>query len=243
MKRPVPCIALLTDFGTSDPYVGIMKGVILSINPDARIVDISHNILPQSILEGAICLKSAVPHFPEGTLFVGVVDPGVGTRRKILYGESKRDRFLAPDNGLLSLLESGDRVQSLRAVTNRRYMGPEISNTFHGRDIFAPVAGWLTLGIDPAKLGPAVRSLKKADWDPVHRRNDGALEGRVVASDRFGNLITNIPGAAIRNSKHCVVGLMDRRIKGLSKTYGDARQGEIVALIGSTGTLEIAFAG
>src|SRR5688572_28733588 len=133
MNRPVPCIALLTDFGTHDPYVGIMKGVILSIAPGARIVDIGHEQAPGSVMSGAFKLRSSVPYFPDGTLFVAVIDPGVGTTRKILYAESKRHRFLVPDNGLLSMLEPEDRPRKIRSVTNRRYMRTEISNTFHGR--------------------------------------------------------------------------------------------------------------
>jgi S-adenosylmethionine hydrolase len=243
MKTPVPCIALLTDFGTADPYVGIMKGTILSIHPEARIVDVSHEIPPHSVLGAAFQLRSSAEHFPDGTLFVAVVDPGVGTKRKILYAESKRHRFLAPDNGLLTMLKTADRVRSVRSVTSRRHMRSEVSNTFHGRDIFAPVAAWLSRGADPAGLGPPVRGLKKIEWDPVTRGEDGSVRGRVVASDRFGNLITNIPASAILNPKKCVVVLRNRKITGLSRTYDDARPGEAIALIGSTGSLEIAVAG
>jgi len=242
MKRPVPCIALLTDFGFRDPYVGIMKGAILSINPDARIVDISHEQAPWGLLSGAFKLRSSVPYFPDGTIFVAVVDPGVGTRRKILFGESRRHRFLAPDNGLLSMLEPADRLRSIRSVTNRRYMRPEISSTFHGRDVFGPVAAWLSLGVDPARLGPPVRTIKKVDWEAPRARKDGAIEGRIVGADQFGNLITNIPAAAIRNPRRAVISVADEQIRGLSKTYGSVKTGKLIALIGSAGTLEIAMA-
>jgi hypothetical protein len=241
MKPAVPCIALLTDFGTADPYVGIMKGIILSINPEARIVDVSHEIRPQAIIHGGFHLRSCVPFFPDGTIFVAVVDPGVGTKRRILYGESKRHRFLAPDNGLLSLLESEDRVRSLRSVTSRRFMRPEISNTFHGRDIFAPVAAWLSLGIDPTKLGPALRRMERLRDVGARRREDGTVAGQVAAIDRFGNLITNIESSDIRNPKTAVVSVHGERIKGIYKTYAGVKHWGLIAVIGSSGFLEIAW--
>ncbi len=239
MKRPIPLIALLTDFGTADPYVGIMRGAILSINPDARIVDISHDIPSQSILGAGFHLRSCATYFPEGTLFVAVVDPGVGTKRKIIYAESDRHRFLAPDNGLLSMFDSKDRLRSTRSVTNRRYMRSEISNTFHGRDIFAPVAAWISLGIDSAKLGPAVPRIEPAPWRPPRRQKDGSVSGRVLAVDRFGNLITDIPGSEIRNPRRSVVWIANTKIEGISRTYEKKR---LIAVIGSSGTLEIAVA-
>lgn len=243
MKAPVPCIALLTDFGTSDPYVGIMKGSILSINPEARIVDVSHEVQPQSVLSGAFHLRSCVPYFPEGTLFVAVVDPGVGTKRRILYAESRRHRFLAPDNGLLSLLEPADRIRSVRAVTSRRFMRPQVSSTFHGRDVFAPVSGWLSLGIDPDRLGPPARRMARLSRMTPKPAKDGSIWGRIIAVDRFGNLITGIPASAIRNPKLSVITVITERIKGLSKTYGSGTPGQLIALIGSAGTLEIAKVG
>gem|GEM_PF-48557 len=238
MKRPVPCIALLTDFGAADPYVGIMKGAILSINPDARIVDVSHDSKPHSVEAAGLYLRSCVPYFPAGTLFVVVVDPGVGTRRRVLYGESARHRFLAPDNGVLSLLDTKDRVRSLRAVTNRAFMRSRISSTFHGRDVFAPVAGWLSLKTDPNEVGPRVKSMMKSTWRTPRPRPDGRIVGQVLSADRFGNLVTDIPASAIRNSKS-VVALFGREIRGISRTYADGKPGELIAVIGSSGTLEI----
>jgi hypothetical protein len=243
MKRPVPCIALLTDFGSRDPYVGIMKGVILTLNPDARIVDVTHEVPGQDTQAAGLHLRSAVPFFPPGTLFVAVVDPGVGTNRRVLYGESARYRFLAPDNGLLSLLETKERVRTIRSVTNRAFMRSRISNTFHGRDVFAPVAAWLSLDTDPADLGPIVRSMVKSEWKPPRPRPDGSISGKILSIDRFGNLITDIPASAIRNPRRSVVMYLDQRIEGISKTYGDARKGDLIAVVGSTGTLEIAKVG
>lgn len=241
MNRPVPCVALLTDFGTADPYVGIVKGVILSINPDARIVDISHAIRPQSIPHGGFHLKSCVPYFPEGTLFVAIIDPGVGTSRKIVYAESARHRFLAPDNGLLSLLDPADRLRSMRSVTHRRYMRSEISNTFHGRDIFAPVAAWISLGTDPARLGPVLRKIESLELPRARRQKDGTITGEVTAIDRFGNLITNIVTSDIRNPKAVTVSILGRTIKGISKNYASEKRGAAAAVFGSAGFLEIAW--
>jgi len=240
VKRPVPCIALLTDFGAADPYVGIMKGVILSINPDARIVDVHHQPMPYVVETAGLHLRSCAPHFPTGTLFVVVVDPDVGTSRRILYGESARHRFLAPDNGVLSFLEPRDRVRTVRAVTNRAFMSSRPSNTFHGRDIFAPVAAWLSLGTDPAELGPRIRDSVKSEWKVPQPRRDGSITGSVLSVDRFGNLITDIPAKSIRNAAKSTVVILGRTIKGISKTYGDGRPGELLAVIGSVGTLEIA---
>ena len=240
MKLP-PCIALLTDFGKADPYVGIMKGVILSINPDAKIVDVTHECWPHDVQAAGFYLRSCVPFFPTGTLFVTVVDPGVGTKRRILFGESPRHRFLAPDNGLLSLLEPAHRARSLRSVTNRRFMKSRVSTTFHGRDIFAPVAAWLSLGTDPAELGPRVASMRKAEWKIPRPRPDGSIRGKIVSEDRFGNLITDIPASSIRNPAKAVVAFLGERIQGISKTYEDGRPGDLMAVLGSAGTLEIAM--
>src|SRR5688572_3444256 len=215
-----------------------MKGAILSINPDARIVDVTHDIPPQAVEAAGLHLRSCVPYFPTGTLFVVVVDPGVGTKRRALYGESARQRFLAPDNGVLSLLETKDRVRSLRAVTSRAFMRSRISNTFHGRDVFAPVAGWLSLMTDPTELGPKTKTMVKSEWRAPRPRKDGRIVGKVLTADRFGNLVTDIPASAIRNGKS-VVALFGREIHGISKTYTDRKPGELVAVIGSAGTLEI----
>ena len=235
-----PVIALLTDFGSRDPYVGIMKGVILSINPDARIVDVNHETMPHSVEAAGLHLRSCVPHFPTGTLFVVVVDPEVGSKRRIVYGESTRHRFLAPDNGVLSLLDPSSRVRVVRSVTNRAFMKSRISSTFHGRDIFAPVAGWLSLQVDPIRVGPRLKSLVQAEWRTPRPRPDGSITGRILSMDRFGNLITDIPGSAIRKPARSVVLFMGERIHGISKTYADRQPGELMSVIGSTGTLEIA---
>jgi S-adenosylmethionine hydrolase len=237
-SRP-SCIALLTDFGARDPYVWIMKGAILTINPDARIVDVTHETMPHAVEAAGLHLRSCVPYFPTGTLFVVVVDPGVGTSRRIIYAESARHRFLAPDNGVLSLLEPRDRLRHVRSVTNRKFMSLRPSATFHGRDIFAPVAGWLSANADPSQLGPRLRTFVKAKWNVPQREKGGLIRGRVLSVDRFGNLITDIPGSAIRHPEKCIVTFQGQWIDGVSKTYANREPGEVLAVVGSTGTLEI----
>ncbi len=204
-----PVITLLTDFGTKDSYVGIMKGIISGINPDANIIDLCHEIGRQDIFEGAYVLYSSYKFFPAGTIHVAVVDPGVGTKRKIICAKIRDCLFLAPDNGILSLVLTDEKPRLIIEVTNKKYFLPEISNTFHGRDIFAPVAAYLSKGIEPLKLGKKLKRIKKIDLPAptffekeVDARTNkfvhatltkrGVLKGEVIYIDTFGNLITNI---------------------------------------------------
>ena len=206
-KRPI--VTLLTDFGTKDSYVGIMKGIISGINPDANIIDLCHEIGRQDIFEGAYVLYSSYKFFPAGTIHVAVVDPGVGTKRKIICAKIRDYLFLAPDNGILSLVLTDEKPRLIIEVTNKKHFLPEISNTFHGRDIFAPVAAYLSKGIDPLKLGKRVKRIKEIDFPVptffekrVETRTNkfvhatptkrGVLKGEVIYIDAFGNLITNI---------------------------------------------------
>lgn len=188
-------IALATDFGEGQ-YVGQMKGVILSRAPSARIVDLFHSVSAQSILEGAFLLSRSWKYFPEKTIFVSVVDPGVGSARRILAVSAHRRTFLAPDNGLLSFLPPSS-IDEIRLVENRSLFLPEVSNTFHGRDIFAPVAAALSRSLPPARLGRRIGILKRiADFFP--RRAGNVWKGVVVHIDRFGNAVTNIPAGPRR---------------------------------------------
>jgi S-adenosylmethionine hydrolase len=212
-------IALLTDFGLRDPYVGAMKGVIASIAPQARVIDISHDVPPFGVREGAWILRIAAPYFPPGTVFVVVVDPGVGTGRRILLAKAGGRLYLAPDNGLLGDL--GGR--EFRAVTNRGLFLENVSSTFHGRDIFAPVAARLARGLPSERVGPRIRSIVR-----LPRTN-----GRVVWIDRFGNVVTDLPPGPTR------LRFRGRRIP-VVPTYAAARRGRLVAVVGSSGTLEIA---
>lgn len=189
-------ITLLTDFGNHDAYVGIMKGVIAGINPPANIIDICHTIPPQDIFTGAYLLSTAYAYFPKGTIHVAVVDPGVGSERDIVCVETQKYLFLVPDNGLLSFVVREERPKNIFRVTNTRYFLPAPSDTFHGRDVFAPVAAYLSLGIKPQQLGAKINQVEKLDipW-PEHK--NGQLEGQIIHIDRFGNLITNITRAHI----------------------------------------------
>jgi hypothetical protein len=229
-------IALLTDFGTRDHYVGVMKGVILSINPHATIVDISHDVAPQDITSAYFLLKNSHKYFPSGTIFVAVVDPEVGMNRAVLCAETDDALFLAPDNGALSFVEQPNRIVS---VTNRKYMLEPVSNTFHGRDIFAPVAGHLSLGLDIEKLGPHAREIRRLNTREPEVSTEGVILGEIVAIDQFGNLVTNIAADRMGDFPTIEIKVGAAQIKELSKTYGEHKKGEVLALIGSGGTLEI----
>src|SRR5262245_49520581 len=189
MSKATGLIALLTDYGLQDPYVGLLKGALLSVNPQARIVDLTHEVPPQDIREGSRILAAAVPYFPAGTIFVAVVDPGVGTGRALVGIETDRHFFLAPDNGLLGFLRRNAR-RTVQITASKYFLKP-LSQTFHGRDILAPVAGHLSRGVDLSKFGSAVKRLAALDDAPPSVSADGALRGEVVSIDRFGNLITN----------------------------------------------------
>lgn len=238
-------VTLTTDFGVSSPYVAQMKGVILSHCEDVEVVDISHSIRPQNIREGAIVLADVTPLFPAGTIHVAVVDPGVGTSRRIIYAEIDRQRYIAPDNGLLSLLAARHRPDSIISVENPKYYLPKPSDTFHGRDIIAPVAAHLTRGLDPNLLGSSRQSIVMLDW-PRPTVSSAGLAGEILYIDSFGNLITNIHRddvATIGEPSALFVACADRLIRGIVSTYAAALDGEIVALFDSQGRLEIAKVG
>jgi S-adenosyl-L-methionine hydrolase (adenosine-forming) len=218
-----------------------MKGVILTIDPGARIVDLSHAIPPQDLQHAAFFLAGALPCFPPGVIHVIVVDPGVGTARALLYVELSGHRLLVPDNGCWTELSraTGGEPRVIR-LAERSYWRDSISSTFHGRDILAPVAGHLSLGLDPALLGPEVRSWVTLAI-PAARASPGGWQGEVVFVDHFGNLITNIPAEALAAAAIRVQvgkGETGRRVR----TYGEAEPGTLVALISSWGRLEIAVA-
>ena len=236
MSKSNHVIALLTDFGLRDPYVGIMKGVILGIHPEARIVDLTHEVRPQDVREAAFLLSGSIRYFPDGTVFVAVVDPGVGTDRPILAVRTDRHVFLAPDNGLLGFLYQAAKIRRVVEVRQREYFLEPVSRTFQGRDIFAPVAARISMGLDIRKLGPTVKTPKGLPPEPV--AHNGTIEGEVVTIDRFGNLVTNIPGEGL--SAKAQVKLGSRTIKGLSETYESARPGHLLALVSSSGTVELA---
>jgi S-adenosylmethionine hydrolase len=234
-------VALLSDFGTRDGYVGAMKGVLLSRCAGARIVDVTHEIPPGDVTAGAFALAQAAEWFPPGSVFLCVVDPGVGSQRRAIACAIGPRLYVAPDNGLLSrLLERGDAV-SAHGLTRPELWLPSVSEVFHGRDLFAPVAAHLASGGALADVGPALSpaSLVRAPWPEPRLGADGG-EGCVVYVDHFGNLISNLPVGAGAQEARGVAVVADREVP-LRRTYADVAAGEPVALRGSSGLLEIAL--
>ena len=240
-------ITLTTDFGLQDEYVGVMKGVILSICPAATIVDITHGISPQNCIQAAYIIGAAYRYFPAGTIHLAVVDPGVGTGRAMLALRADGHLFLAPDNGTLSFLLQKDGIFAVR-LNRSEYFLKDVSTTFHGRDVFAPAAAHLAAGVDLEAMGEPVDcgALKTLDLGRPRICADGRLSGTVVWADRFGNLTTSIDAASLDaylrskpGSAQPVIRIGECRIAGLSSAYADAEPGRALALIGSRGYLEI----
>jgi S-adenosyl-L-methionine hydrolase (adenosine-forming) len=243
MARPI--VALLTDFGLTDHYVGAMKGVLLGICPDAALVDLTHDIPPHDVLTGAIELAAAWRFFPPGTIFLVVVDPGVGSGRRGLAAEAGDHRFVAPDNGVLTCVLNDIKPKRVVELTERRYARPTVSRTFEGRDRFAPAAGWLAKGVDLAALGRPLASLVRLDV-PVPQVAGNCLAGEVLRVDRFGNLVTNIDRRGFdhfRGGSALRIEAGGNPVERLVSTYADAPAGAVCALFGSTDHLEIACNG
>ena len=192
IENPRSIITLLTDFGHQDPFVGIMKGVILGLCPNASLVDLTHETAAYDILGGSFLLQSAVPYFPPGTIHVAVVDPGVGGPRRPILAQIDDQLFVAPDNGLLSYPMAHGTVRAVRAITAREYLLQPVSATFHGRDVFAPVAGHLARGVPPERFGPEIADAVRLPIPRPRLGEGGTLTGQVIRIDRFGNCITNI---------------------------------------------------
>ncbi len=239
-----PIITLLTDFGTKDPYVAAMKGVILSRQPDVTLVDLTHEVPPQDIVAGAFILAEARPFFPAGTIHLAVVDPGVGTERRALAAQALGCFWVGPDNGLFHLIFQETDNLDIVSLENPRYFQDTVSPTFQGRDIFAPVAAHLSLGTGLADLGPSITDPAVLPW-PRAVFAPEAVRGEIVYVDGFGNLLSNIRGKdllAWGEEKSYLVILGSLTLEGLSRTYGDVQTGKFLALIGSHGYLEIACA-
>ena len=252
-------ITLTTDFGLSDAYVAAMKGVILGINPEATLVDICHTIKPQNTSQGAFVLSTAYQFFPQKTIHLVVVDPGVGTERRAIILRTPLADFVAPDNGVLSYViqelstkpvADNDNLQQRElepkleavAITKSQFWRTPVSPTFHGRDIFAPVAAMLSLGFPPINFGEAITSLTMLPLPQPHRRPDGSLVGHVLHIDNFGNLITNIKSGDLSPTKEPItIEVGNQIISGLSRTYAEGRG--LLALIGSSGYLEVSVRG
>ncbi len=236
-----PIITLLTDFGTKDHYVATMKGVILSINPRCSLIDISHEINPQDVREGAIILANAFSYFPKGAIHLAIVDPGVGSgRRSILLG-TKNYFFVGPDNGIFTIVAERDNVRYAINITNSKYFLPNVSHTFHGRDIFAPVSAYLSLGIEPEAFGERINNWVRLDFKEPIIKGDKLL-GEITHIDNFGNLISNIDQRRFLSfimSYHFRIRIGDKKISEIKQGYWEGKKGEIIALFGSGGFLEI----
>jgi len=238
-------ITLTTDFGVKDAFVASVKGVILKVNPQAQIFDISNDISPQDIWEAAFTLRTAYSHFPKGTIHLAVVDPGVGSGRKPIIVVTESYYFVGPDNGLFSLIYlEAERIR-VHHITSTHYFLPNPGPTFHGRDIFAPVAGWLAKGIPSGNFGEEITDYVKLNI-PAPKITPNSVEGHIVHIDRFGNIITNITYLNIKalfsegmELGDAMVSCAGREIKGLRKYYAESAPGEPGAIINSSGALEI----
>ena len=234
-------ITLLTDFGTKDHYVASMKGTILNINPRCTLIDITHHITPHDIKEGAFLLGNAYSSFPKGTIHLSVVDPGVGGLRKPILLVTTNYFFVGPDNGLFTFALKREKVKKAVALTNPKYFLSPVSNTFHGRDLFAPVAAYLSLGVKPEAFGPELNSWVELDFAKPRIR-EGRLIGEILHIDAFGNLISNIDKEQLFHfvkDHSFVIRVGKRTIRGLKKGYWEGKRNEAMALIGSGGFLEI----
>ncbi|MDH5695893.1 MAG: SAM-dependent chlorinase/fluorinase [Dehalococcoidia bacterium] len=250
---------MTTDLGLADAYVAAMKGVMLGINPEAKLVDICHTIRPQNIAQAAFVLSRAYPFFPEGTIHVVVVDPGVGTRRRAIILRTKAADFVAPDNGVLSYViqqasvkPAGGSINQQKielepglqavAITKPQFWRSPVSSTFHGRDIFAPVAARLSLGFPPTDFGEAITSVTMLPLPQPYQAADGSVVGHIIHIDSFGNLITDIKSDVLPQSKQAItIEVGNQLISGLSRTYAEGSG--LLALIGSDGYLEVAVKG
>jgi S-adenosylmethionine hydrolase len=237
-------ITLTTDFGYADWFVGSMKGVIANINPKASIIDITHGIPAGDIRAGGFALMAACRFFPPKTIHVAVVDPGVGTKRAAIAVETGRFVFVGPDNGLLSWALRDESIKRIHRLENRKFFLPELSNTFHGRDLFAPVAAHLSRRIKLTELGPKQSNLIRLPW-PERRRFKDAIEGEVLYIDHFGNAITNISSTDLADSDSAKLNVRVNThiISGLSRSYQDGSTDAPLAIISSSGFLEIAING
>ena len=236
-----PIITLLTDFGTSDAFAGIMKGVIFGIHPAARVVDLTHAVPPQQVLPAALLLRSAAPFFPPQTIHVVVVDPGVGSGRRALLIETAHGLFIGPDNGVLSLAAPPAGRRGVRHLTNEAFFRHPVSQTFHGRDVFAPVAAHLSRGAAPPDCGPLVDSIIELTV-PAVRHAPQRLTGEVIYVDHFGNLVTNIDAEALATFpvRTLSVTIHNTQVAGPVDAYAVVSPGTPLAIVGSWGVLEIA---
>ena len=239
-----PIITLTTDYGTNDHLVSVMKGVILKINPDAKIYDITHSVMPFDILDAALVIGQAYRHFPSRTIHVVVIDPGVGTQRRPILVSADQHYLIAPDNGVLSMVYEKEERLTVRHITSEHYFLSPVSNTFHGRDIFAPVAGWLSKNWQPGSFGEEVTDFVRFAM-PKPKAANNTVKGVVLKVDNFGNLITNltpedVPQILVEGAKFKLT-VGSRSVDKLAQSYTQGAQGEVFAIVGSSGYLEISM--
>jgi S-adenosylmethionine hydrolase len=242
MRHPI--LTLTTDFGRSDHYAGVLHGVILGVCPAARIVDLTHDVTPYEIPEAAYTIAQAWRYFPKRTVHVVVVDPGVGTSRRPILMEAGGHYFIAPDNGVLSMVAAACEKRKVRAITNEKLFLQPVSRTFHGRDIFAPAAAHLAAGLAPARLGRLVEDYLTLDFHKPVRTGKRTWQGRILKIDRFGNLITNFhrdefPSLAASN---CELAIGPHRVSVLATNYNQTSPGELFLIYGSGGYVEVSAA-
>jgi S-adenosylmethionine hydrolase len=235
---PAPILTLTTDFGLSDHYVGTMKGVILGICPQAQLVDISHQVSPFAIAEGAYLVAQAYRYFPPKTVHVVVVDPGVGSDRRPILVEAAGQYFVAPDNGVLALIYAREK-HKVRLISNDRYFRQPVSRTFHGRDIFAPVAAHVAAGVAPSRMGKSIADYVRPPFERPRQTGKRTWAGQILKIDHFGNVITNFHVDDFPAMEQLVIGR--ERVRRMARSYAEARAGELFAITGSSGYLEVAM--
>ena len=237
---PAPILTLTSDFGLSDHYVAVMKGVILSICPQARMVDISHGVGPFDVAEGAYLIAQAYPYFPRKTVHVVVVDPGVGTARRPILLEAAGQYFVGPDNGVLSMVYSREK-HKVRLISNDRYFRKPVSQTFHGRDIFSPVAAHLAAGVPPSRMGKLIQDYLRPSFEKPQRTGKRTWTGRILRIDRFGNIVTNFHTSEFPDldRQNFSLALGPRQIGVLAHNYAECGPGELFVIVGSSGYLEV----
>lgn len=240
-----PLISILTDFGEKDFFVASLKGVIAGINPSARVIDITHQIPSYNIQTGSFVLDAVCRYFPDRTIFLVIIDPGVGSSRRILLVETKKYFFIAPDNGVLGLVLEREKAIHIRKIENKKYFLPYTSTTFEGRDKMAPAAAWLSTGVPAEKFGPEIYQVKRIHL-PKPKIKGSEVLGQVLYVDKFGNLITNIPPKILDSIRHkagegqLLLMAGSEKIISFKKNYSHSKKGELLCLIGSLGLVEIA---
>ena len=237
-------ITLTTDFGGSDHFVGTMRGVILGVNPAALVVDLCNSVNSFDVLDGAMTIAQAYKYFPSDTVHMVVVDPGVGSPRRPLLVTTTRHYFIAPDNGVLSLVMAQEERVSVRHITAEHYFLRPLSNTFHGRDVFAPCAGWMTKGVEPEKFGDEIADYVRFTLPQPKQVSERVLKGAVLKTDKFGNLITNLTAenapAVFAADAQVKITVGQTPVTGIRASYSQGQPGELFGLLNSMGYLEIA---